>query len=249
MTETVSQFGLHQQGYDHSPDALAELNWGLRFTPALCMVGAAVGLATQQAWIHFSLAILGIAPFWFPASNPLDVLYNRVLRPLWHGVALPPNPLPRRIACLMGGAMNIGIGVAFTLGSVSLAYALGAMLLVLQLVVITTHFCVASWMYEGLLRMLGRFTPPISSARAHELVEGGALLIDVREPDEFARDHLPGARNVPLDLFEQAKDELPSGPFVVYCRSGLRSQRALQIANRDDGYNLGAMTRWTPQES
>ncbi len=249
MTETVSQFGLHQQGYDYSPEELAELNWGLRFTPALCMLGAATGLATQQVWIHVTLAVLGILPFWFPAANPLDLLYNRALRPLWQGVELPPNPLPRRIACLMGGAMNAGIALSFAHGSASVAFGLGVVLLVLQLIVISTHFCVASWMYEGLLRLLGRFTPPISPDRAHELVEGGATLIDVREPNEFASNHLPGAKNVPLDRFEQPDCKLPSGPLVVYCRSGLRSQRALQIVERDDCYNLGAMTRWTPQES
>ncbi len=162
MTEPVSQFGLHQQGYDYSPEQLSELSWGLRFTPALCMLGAAVGLATQQAWIHF---------------------------------------------------------------------------------------CVASWMYEGLLRMFGRFTPPVSADRAHDLVAGGAALVDVREADEFARGHLPGAVNVPLERLECSTEELPSGSIVVYCQSGLRSQRAMQIAKRGDCHNLGAMNRWTPKAS
>ncbi len=141
----ISQRALAQQGYDYSPAQLSELSWGLRFTPALCMALAVVGLATQQAWIHFVLAALGILPFWFPAWHPLDRLYNHVLRPLWKGVVLPPNPLPRRIACLMGGAMNIGIGAAFAVGDVPLAYGFGAFLITLQLIVISTHFCVTSW--------------------------------------------------------------------------------------------------------
>ncbi len=242
-TTTASQRALHQQGYDYTPAELSELSWGLRFTPALCMAGAAIGLATGQAWIHFTLAILGIVPFWFPASNPLDRFYNHLLRPMWDGVVLPPNPLPRRIACLMGGAMNIGIGAAFSAGNPTLAYSLGAMLLGLQAIVITTHFCVASWMYEGLLRMLGRFTAPIDPAHARELVADGAVLIDVREPDEFARGHLDGAINLPLASFTERAQELPGGPFLVYCQSGLRSQRALQLAKRDDLFNLGAMDR------
>ncbi len=245
MTATVAQRALNQQGYDYSQAQLTQLSWGLRFTPAMCMAGAAVGLVTQQAWIHFGLAALGILPFWFPASNPLDRLYNRVLRPIWNGVALPPNPLPRRIACLMGGVMNIGIGAAFSAGNVALAYGVGALLLFLQAIVITTHFCVASWMVEGLLRVLGRFTPPLAPQRAREIVRDGARLIDVREPHEFARGHLDGALNMPLSDFEAHADELPPGPLVIYCQSGLRSQRALQIAGRDDVYNLGAMNRWS----
>jgi rhodanese-related sulfurtransferase len=249
---SLSQRALTQQGYDYSPAQLSELSWGLRFTPGVCMALAVVGLVTQQAWIHFTLAALGILPFWFPASNPLDRLYNHVLRPLWNGVALPPNPLPRRIACLMGGAMNIGIGVGFTVGNLAVAYGFGAVLITLQLIVISTHFCVASWMYEGLLRLAGRWTPPISGASARELVEAGALLVDVREPDEFARDHLPGAVNLPLSQLEQRVGELARGSAVLYCQSGLRSQRALALAKHaaleaavgtGDLYNLGAMNR------
>jgi len=248
-TPNISQRALTQQGYDYTPEQLSELSWGLRFTPGMCMALALVGLATQQAWIHFALAALGILPFWFPASNPLDRLYNSVLRPLWQGVVLPPNPLPRRIACLMGGAMNIGIGAAFAAGNVSLAYGFGAVLITLQLIVITTHFCVASWMYEGLLRLLGRWTPPISGERARELVETGAQLVDVREPEEFARDHIPGAVNLPLSQLEQQTRELAKGTVVLYCQSGLRSQRAVALARRagrDAGeiYNLGAINRW-----
>jgi len=248
-TPSISQRALTQQGNDYTPAQLTELSWGLRFTPGMCMAFALVGLATQQAWIHFALAALGILPFWFPASNPLDRLYNRVLRPVWKGVALPPNPLPRRIACLMGGAMNIGIGAAFAAGNVPLAYGFGAVLITLQLIVITTHFCVASWMYEGLLRLLGRWTPPISGERAHELVEAGAQLVDVREPDEFARDHIPGAVNLALSQLEQQTMELATGTVVLCCQSGLRSQRAVALAKRagretDEIYNLGAINRW-----
>lgn len=247
-----SQRALMQQGYDYSPGQLSELSWGLRFTPAVCMALALVGLATQQAWIHFALAALGILPFWLPAWHPLDRLYNHLLRPLWKGVLLPSNPLPRRIACMMGGAMNIGIGAAFTTGNVPLAYGFGAVLIALQLIVITTHFCVASWMYEGLLRLTGRWAPLVSPERAHELVEAGAQLVDVREPDEFARGHLSGAVNLPLSQLEQRVADLAGGVVVLlYCQSGLRSQRALRCFKRakqsqDPGeiYNLGAMSRW-----
>jgi len=248
-TASVSQRALTQQGYDYSPAQLSELSWGLRFTPAACMALAVVGLATQQAWIHFALAALGILPFWFPASHPLDRFYNQVLRPLWRGVVLPPNPLPRRIACMMGGAMNIGIGAAFAAGNPPLAYGFGAVLITLQLIVISTHFCVASWMYEGMLRLVGRFTPPISPQRAHELVQAGARLVDVREPDEFASGNLPGAVNLPLCQLEQRLGELTGGVVLLYCQSGLRSQRAMAIVKRAEQkgseiYNLGAMSRF-----
>jgi len=243
----LSERALVQQGYDYTPDELRELSWGLRFTPTVCMLGALAGLALRAPEIHFALAVLGIAPFWFPAWHPVDRLYNHVLRPLWGGVELPPNPLPRRIACLMGGGMNALVGAAFLAGNPPLAYALGAVLVALQLVVITTHFCVASWMYESALRLLGRWARPIELGHAAEILDQGALLVDVRSPEEFARGHLEGAVNLPVETIERHADELRDKELVLYCRSGLRSQRALQVLRGRACrrvHDLGAMARW-----
>lgn len=246
LETAFGQGGLFQQGYDVAPDDIRRLQWGLRFTPAACMALGLVGLATQQPAIHFVLAPLGIVPFWFPSGHPFDVLYNRVLRHLWGGVELPPNPIQRRIACVAGGSMNAAIGAAFVAGQVPAAYALGAILVTLQVVVITTHFCLASWMFEGLLRVLGRWTPPVPVATARQLLASGAVLVDVREPHEFASGSLPAARNIPLSRLPDAVADLAS-PVVVYCRSGIRSQQAARLL-RDQGragvHDLGAMARW-----
>ena len=55
-----------------------------------------------------------------------------------------------------------------------------------------------------------------------------AVLIDVREPAEFAAGHAAGARNVPLNALDSAKG-LPTNkaiPLVVVCATGARSSRA-----------------------
>jgi adenylyltransferase/sulfurtransferase len=63
-------------------------------------------------------------------------------------------------------------------------------------------------------------------------------LIDVREPEEFARGHLPGAINVPLPSIEQQGFALPAGispsaeRLVFLCRSGTRSLKACALARR-----------------
>jgi adenylyltransferase/sulfurtransferase len=58
-------------------------------------------------------------------------------------------------------------------------------------------------------------------------------LVDVREPDEFAAGHLPGAINLPLGALEQDADRIPrTGPVVFVCRSGVRSRRACALAQR-----------------
>jgi rhodanese-related sulfurtransferase len=88
----------------------------------------------------------------------------------------------------------------------------------------------------------------VSSKRAHQLVEAGAQLIDVRSESEFASAHVPGATNIPLDrLAGQAGRLAGEGrPLVVYCASGVRSamaKRALRRAGAEV-YDLGTMRRW-----
>jgi rhodanese-related sulfurtransferase len=210
------------------------------------MLGAAYGLTTGNPNIHFALAALCILPFWFPAWHPLDRIYNHLIRPIWNGTPLPPNPLQRRIACVIGGSINIGIGVSFLSGSAILAYILGFILVPLQIIVISTHFCVASWLYEGVLRLIGKWSPPVSAEKARNVVAAGGRLIDVREPDEFSVDHLPDAINIPLDSLDQNLDTLRETPAVLYCASGLRSQAAYtRLKQRGiDVHNLGAMSRY-----
>jgi rhodanese-related sulfurtransferase len=70
----------------------------------------------------------------------------------------------------------------------------------------------------------------VSTADAVRLInQEKAVLIDVREPAEFASGHAAGARNVPLASLDGAKG-LPSNksvPLVVVCASGARSSRAV----------------------
>lgn len=64
---------------------------------------------------------------------------------------------------------------------------------------------------------------PESAARL--LREGGATLVDVREPDEHARERIPGARNLPLSRLDQVELAVLDGrPVLFHCRSGARTQ-------------------------
>lgn len=63
---------------------------------------------------------------------------------------------------------------------------------------------------------------------------GGALLVDVRSPGEFAAGALPGARNLPVDELRGRLGELPRDrPLLVYCRSGQRSYYAARILEQE----------------
>lgn len=70
----------------------------------------------------------------------------------------------------------------------------------------------------------------ISTAQAVQLLnrEKGVLL-DVSEPEEFAKVHAAGARNVPFGQIEDGHKSLPSNkslPLVVVCPTGARAGRA-----------------------
>ncbi|MDI3307858.1 MAG: rhodanese family protein [Acetobacteraceae bacterium] len=70
--------------------------------------------------------------------------------------------------------------------------------------------------------MLKAITP---AEAARLLREQGATLVDVREPDEHARERIPGARNLPLSKLEEAELAVQQGkPVVFHCRSGARTQ-------------------------
>ena len=55
----------------------------------------------------------------------------------------------------------------------------------------------------------------------------GALLLDVRTPEEYRESHIPGSENVPLLQLEDLYAEVdPDTALYVYCYSGSRSRMA-----------------------
>jgi rhodanese-related sulfurtransferase len=62
----------------------------------------------------------------------------------------------------------------------------------------------------------------VTPAEARFLIETGAKLIDIRTPDEHAREHIPGAVNVPLADINRF--HAGDCPVVFHCRSGARTK-------------------------
>jgi len=79
-----------------------------------------------------------------------------------------------------------------------------------------------------------------------------AIIIDVREDDEWQEQHIPGAVHIPLRQLNERLPELnrfKSGTVITQCRSGKRSAQALEIlksAGFTQVYNLnGGLIAWT----
>jgi DMSO/TMAO reductase YedYZ molybdopterin-dependent catalytic subunit/glyoxylase-like metal-dependent hydrolase (beta-lactamase superfamily II) len=91
-------------------------------------------------------------------------------------------------------------------------------------------------------------TPQISARTAAAVVEHGAVLLDVREPSEWAAGHAPQAVLMPMGEVHARRDELlPDTRIVVVCRSGGRSAAITSAlrARGHDAVNLaGGMSAW-----
>lgn len=83
--------------------------------------------------------------------------------------------------------------------------------------------------------MAGRFKQ-VRVSEVRELVEKEAVIVDVREPNEFANGNLKGAINIPLTQFRDRMHEIPKDvPVYVHCRSSQRSYNAV-MALENSGY-------------
>jgi phage shock protein E len=73
------------------------------------------------------------------------------------------------------------------------------------------------------------------SAKVHDKIKAGALVVDVRTPAEFASGAYQGAINIPLDQVEKRLAEFGDHKraIVVYCRSGNRSGQAKAILEKN----------------
>jgi rhodanese-related sulfurtransferase len=92
-------------------------------------------------------------------------------------------------------------------------------------------------------------TPQVSPRAASALVDAGALLLDVREPEEWQAEHAPNAHLMPMAQVKAHVDELPRDRrIVVACRSGGRSAAVTDSLRAwgFDAVNLaGGMCAWT----
>lgn len=81
------------------------------------------------------------------------------------------------------------------------------------------------------------------------LAAGTILLVDVREPHEFAAGHIPGAVSLPLSRFHVDDIPDPEGRRIVLsCAAGMRSMQAAMVAHQQglavDAHYAGGFKDW-----
>jgi rhodanese-related sulfurtransferase len=76
--------------------------------------------------------------------------------------------------------------------------------------------------------------PTLTPSEAKRLLDQGAILVDIREADEHAREKIPGARLMSLSKLDDADLALHEGrPVIFHCKSGARTKgNSARLANK-----------------
>ena len=90
--------------------------------------------------------------------------------------------------------------------------------------------------------------PHISPAKAKELIDRGAILVDIREFDEHARSRIPAARHAPLSRLQRLEIGTEAPAVIFHCRSGNRTAsnptRLAQCTDYDAFILDGGIDAW-----
>jgi rhodanese-related sulfurtransferase len=89
----------------------------------------------------------------------------------------------------------------------------------------------------------------VGTLEATRLMNSGAIVLDVRKPDEFAGGHVVGSRNIPMADIDKRAGELPAGKaLIVVCANGSSAARAagsLRKAGRAEVFCMeGGLASW-----
>src|SRR5881227_3002936 len=103
-----------------------------------------------------------------------------------------------------------------------------------------------------LLRQVKSQIEEVDPSEVKELLQEGVAIVDVRENEEFAASHLPGAKHVPRSYLEtRIEAAVPdhATQVILYCQSGNRSAWATRTLVEELGYEhvrsmTGGITLW-----
>ena len=140
---------LNKQGFASLNDeAKSRYALPLRFTPAVALILIVVGLALRSpVWLG-AMSLVALSGAIFPGGMVLDLVYNLVVRHLFHAQALPATPTPRRFSYILSTVFLAASALSFYLGWPMLGFILGGMVAIGATILATSLWCLGSWFYR-----------------------------------------------------------------------------------------------------
>ena len=144
---------LNKQGFGHLDDeAKSRYALPLRFTPAVAVILIVIGLALRSPiWLE-GMSLVALTGALFPRGMILDLVYDLVVRHLFHAQALPATPTPRRFSYIISTVFLAASALSFHFGWTVLGFILGGMVVIGATILATSLWCLGSWYYRLIFR-------------------------------------------------------------------------------------------------
>jgi hypothetical protein len=140
---------LNKQGFGSLDDeAKSRYVLPLRFTPAVAVILIVVGLALRSPLWLGATSLVALSGALFPQWMILDLVYNLVVRHLFHAQALPATPTPRRFSYLISTVYLAASALSFHFGWTVLGFVLGGMVAIGATILASSLWCLGSWFYR-----------------------------------------------------------------------------------------------------
>ena len=145
----LTKDNLNKQGFGTLNDeAKSRYALPLRFTPAVAVILIVIGLAMRSPIWLGAMSLVALSGALFPRWMILDLVYNLVVRHLFHAQALPATPTPRRFSYILSTVFLAASALSFHFGWTVLGFILGGMVLIGATILATSLWCLGSWFYR-----------------------------------------------------------------------------------------------------
>jgi hypothetical protein len=144
---------LNKQGFGSLNDAAkSRYALPLRFTPVVAVILIVIGLALRSPIWLGAMSLVALSGALFPRWMILDLVYNLVVRHLFHAQALPATPTPRRFSYILSTVFLTASALSFHFGWTVLGFILGGIVVVGGTILATSLWCLGSWYYRQVFK-------------------------------------------------------------------------------------------------
>ncbi|MEO8974664.1 MAG: DUF4395 domain-containing protein [Casimicrobiaceae bacterium] len=146
---TFTKDNLNKQGFGNLNDeAKSRYSLPLRFTPAVAVILLVIGLVLRSPIWLGAMSLVALSGALFPRWMILDLVYNLVVRHLFHAPALPATPTPRRFSYILSTVLLAASALSFQFGWTVLGLILGGIVAIGATILATSLWCLGSWYYR-----------------------------------------------------------------------------------------------------